>query len=307
MRLDFNVLWVEDQPDSIKAQVDAISLRMLEHGFSFSPTVCRSLDQARAQVDDDVFNDDVDMVMVDWDLGGGSRGQEAIKEIRRHIQYKDVIFYSAKTNVAELRQAAYDENLEGIYCAGRNDLVDEVLGVFESLVKKVLDLDHTRGVVMGATSDIDNVVKECLAALLERMGEHDKARMAGVALKKVSKRLEGLNTDLAELHKNPSLTEIMKKHGLFQANDALRLLTNVLKEDVAIDCSAYRNQVQSYMDNIVPNRNKLGHRVLDPAGKPVGIQAIGGDFVSLDEMRTLRCSLLELRDSFRELHGILHP
>lgn len=307
MRLDFNVLWVEDQPDSIKAQIDAISLRMHGHGFSFSPTVCRSLDEARAQVDDDVFNDDVDMVMVDWDLGGGSRGQDAIKEIRRHIQYKDVIFYSAKTNVAELRQAAYDQNLEGIYCAGRNDLVDEVLGVFESLVKKVLDLDHTRGVVMGATSDIDNVVKECLAALLERMGGDDKTRMAGVALEKVSKRMVNLNTDLAELQKNPNLIEIMKKHGLFQANDALRLLTNVLKEDVARDCSAYRDQVQLYMDKIVPNRNKLGHRVLDPAGKPVGIQAIGGDVVSLDEMRALRCSLLELRVSFRELHRILHP
>ena len=39
------------------------------------------------------------------------------------------------------------------------------MGVFDFLVKKVLDLDHTRGIVMGATSDIDFIVNECLVMI----------------------------------------------------------------------------------------------------------------------------------------------
>ena len=44
---------------------------------------------------------------------------------------------------------ASEAGIEGIYCAERENLPDEVIGVFESLIKKVLDLDHTRGIVMG--------------------------------------------------------------------------------------------------------------------------------------------------------------
>ena len=63
-----------------------------------------------------------------------------------------LLAYSANNDAKELRKLAFEANLEGVYCASRVELVDEVLGVFDSLVKKVLDLDHTRGIVMGATS-----------------------------------------------------------------------------------------------------------------------------------------------------------
>jgi hypothetical protein len=119
----------------------------------------------------------VDLVLVDWDLGSNLHGEDAIEAIRDQVRYKDVVFYSAQRAPDELRRAAFEKELEGVYCASREQLVEEVMGVFESLVKKVLDLDHTRGIVMGATSEIDQMVSECLSTIYAMADEPAKKEL----------------------------------------------------------------------------------------------------------------------------------
>src|SRR5262249_33615319 len=145
MRLDFNVLWVDDQPARVISQITAIKKGMEDEGFEFKPIQCKTMDQVRERVSDNLFTDEIDLVLVDWDLGEEIKAQEAIVQIRKRLQYKDVVFYSANTVPRELRQLAFEAGLEGVYCSDRDGLIMEVIGVFESLVKKVLDIDHTRG------------------------------------------------------------------------------------------------------------------------------------------------------------------
>lgn len=168
MRLDFNVLWVEDQPGGVVAQGKAIGRNMAEEGFEFKPTMCTGLDEVQRRLSDDLFTDEVDLILVDWDLGKGVEGQTVITGIRERIPYKDVVFYSAVTDTKKLREASFSEGHEGVYFVHRNDLVDEVTSLFKSVVKKVLDLDHTRGIVMGATSDVDQMARECLLLAQDR-------------------------------------------------------------------------------------------------------------------------------------------
>ena len=55
-------------------------------------------------------------MLVDWNLGGGVQGQQAIETIRDEgILYKDVVFYSAANNVLELRKLAFEAGVEGVY------------------------------------------------------------------------------------------------------------------------------------------------------------------------------------------------
>ena len=75
MRLDFNVLWVDDQPNAVSAQITRIKAQMESEGFSFRPTQCKSLTEVEALIAEDVFQDEVDLILVDWDLGGGVHGQ----------------------------------------------------------------------------------------------------------------------------------------------------------------------------------------------------------------------------------------
>lgn len=307
MRLDFNTLWVEDQPGAVKDQSQAIADGMTEHGFEFRPKMCRSLDEVKALISDDVFYDEVDLILVDWDLGGGVQGQEAIATIRDEgIQYKDVVFYSAGSNVQQLRKYAYDAGLEGVFCATRQQLVMEVLGVFESLVKKVLDLDHARGIVMGATSDIDRMVLDTVSAVHTKVPEDERSALITEALDIIQTRMDDHAKRLAQLRKDGSMASLLKAHMLFTANDRLRILSRILEKDAFKPHAAVRASVVRYIKDVVPLRNDLGHKVLLPDGRTSAIASIeGAKEMSLSDLRELRRLILELRGEFRGLRDAL--
>jgi hypothetical protein len=304
MRLDFNVLWVDDQPNGIAAQVTSITRRMEDEGFRFNPTSCRSIDEVKPRISDDVFNDEIDLILVDWDLGGGASGQDAIAEIRQTIPYKDVVFYSAQNPAETLRRLASDRGVEGVYCASREDLVDEVIGVFESLVKKVLDLDHTRGIVMGATSDIDQMVRDCLTAAHDSLDGDGKQAMLAEALSLIDETAKSRDEDLAKLKAAKGMAEIFEAHLIFTSHHRLRILARLLKDNAFKDHAAFRPSVTTYLKNVLPRRNDLGHIILEAEGKATGVAA-GAKVISLDEMRELRRLILRLRGDFDGLLGSL--
>ena len=301
MRLDFNVLWVDDQPNAVNAQITRIKTLMAEEGFNFNPTQCRSIDEVEALIAGDVFQDEVDLILMDWDLGGGVHGQDVIERIRQVAQYKDIVFYSARTRAADLRQLAFDKQLEGIYCATREELVDEVFGVFESLVKKVLD--HTRGIVMGATSDIDHMIHSCLVHIEAKLDDAGKKNLVDQAIKRVQERVKDIAKQGERLGTATNVATILEAHMIFGANDRLRMLRRLLESD-ATHAQAV-DTIKSYMDNVVPDRNVLGHMVLAPEGRPQAVVNIEGKQINLDDMRSLRKTILGLREDFRTLMDAL--
>jgi hypothetical protein len=305
MRLDFNVLWIDDQPGLVAPQITAIAAHMREEGFDFKPIQQLSLEATEQYLAGNVFTDEIDLVLVDWQLGGGHEGQEAITAVREKIQYKDVVFYSGNNDTDELRRLAFEAGLEGVYCATRPVLVDEVKGVFDSLVKKVLDLDHTRGIVMGATSDIDQMVLESIQAAHGKLGAPEQQRLIADALAIIQQRLQELSAALAELQGNPSMAALAQAHMLFTANDRLRMLSGALQLEQFAAHHGSRASVTQYIGEVVPLRNRLGHRVLTPEGKATAIAIGAGEQMNIDQMRDLRRLILNLRDVFRSLRDAL--
>lgn len=303
MRLDFNVLWVDDQPDQLQSQATAIAKGMQDYGFNLNRTMCRTMDEIRDLVaGDGLFTDEVDLILVDWDLGAEQRGQDVIATVREKVLYKDVIFYSSRTEVTHLRRFALEAGVEGVFCATKRDLVEEVMGVFESLVKKVLDLDHTRGIVMGATSDIDHMVISCLTILSESGTEEQRIKLLTKAKKLLSNSLKENEKKARELLATGSLSELLKSHALFTANHRLRVLNKAIKAAQYDGHGSLRQGLKTYIEKVVPKRNELGHLVLHPDGKPGStyIDAVGRP-ITLEEMRELRCLLLNIRSDFRKL------
>lgn len=305
MRLDFNVLWVDDQPNAVNSQIQRIKAQMADDGFFFNPTLCTSIDKVKALIAGNVFMDEVDLILVDWDLGGGVHGQDVITKIRAVAQYKDVVFYSAQTSAAELRKLAFDNALEGIYCVSCEGLVAEVLGVIESLVKKVLDLDHTRGIVMGATSDIDHLVNTCLAQAHIKLDDEGKSMFIQEALRRIAEKVENVVRQGEKIKKDPSVAALFKAYMLFTSDDRLRMLATILEMEAFGAHAGAKVTIKSYREGVVPDRNVLGHMVLAPEGKPQAVETTEGRQISLDEMRSLRKLILGLREDFRALADAL--
>ncbi|QVI70073.1 hypothetical protein [Pseudomonas syringae] len=301
MRLDFNVLWVDDQPDGVAAQIRSIRSRMAAEGFEFKPLQCTTITQMEQAISDDVFTDEVDLILVDWDLGGGVVGEDAIDRIRQIVQYKDVVFYSGQATVVELREKAFHKELEGVYCAGRAELVEEVVGVFESLIKKVLDLDHTRGIVMGATSDIDHMVNTCLTLAHGKLDDAGKARFIEGAMKRVMEQVENITRQGEKLKGTPSVEALFKTHMLFTSDHRLRMLASILGMEEFSAFAGSVATVKAYREGVVHERNTLGHAVLVPQGKPDTVIDDTGKAIDIAQMRELRKLILSLRTDFRVL------
>lgn len=305
MRLDFNVLWVDDQPGPLDATAKAIALRMRDHGFDFQYKLVQSIEDVQRLVQDNVFADQIDLIMVDWDLGKDLKGQDVIAEIRQTIQYKDVIFYSSHASVPELREHSFNAGAEGVFCATKGGLVDEAIAVFETLVKKVLDLDHTRGIVMGATSDIDLMVVDCLAGVDAKSKEEVRAALVAKAKAIVVKRIGELQEKAKELDSAVNVGILLEAHALFTANDKLRVLNTAIKAAEYDGHASLRKGLGSYITDVVPMRNDLGHVVFIPTDTPGVLQALNGKRVTVENMRELRRTLLDLRADFRRLRDSL--
>lgn len=149
MRLDFNVLWVEDQKTNVEPQRQRIELLLRKEGFRLQVEFAASIDKAKDFLSNDIYGDHIDLVLMDYDLGAGDKGDQGLVEVRNKFHYKDIIFYSSQAS--DLPKLVADQKVQGVFCSTREDLADTVDGVFEALVKKVLDIDHARGIVMGAT------------------------------------------------------------------------------------------------------------------------------------------------------------
>lgn len=307
MRLDFNVLWVEDQPNYVQSQKSPIARHMEENGFALNVSHCQTIAEVESKLAPDIFNDEFDLVLVDWDLGKNPagedvRGETVIQAIRDKIQYKDVIFYSGQAQIADLRKFAYDAQVEGIFFTRRDNgaLVQEVKDVFDSLVKKVLDLDHTRGIVMGATSDIDHMVNQCLQHAHGKLGPDQKKALIATAFKHIDKRMDELAEKVKGLRTATELEPLFEAHGIFQSYDRLHMLSDLLKLDPFAGQKVLRGSVTGYMGSVVPHRNVFAHVIAEP-GAPKKLVNNKGEIIDLDKAREIRRAIVGLRGDFRTL------
>jgi hypothetical protein len=257
-----------------------------------------ALDKVDEAIGAHVHNDGIDLVLVDYDLGSGKGGEQALAKVRKQFPYKDLIFYSADDR-EKLRKIAYEGGLDSLYFSTRLSLVDDTVSVIQKMLHKVMDIDHMRGVVMSATSDIDFVVEKSLLAVYARNNNEGKAAFRTAVVAAVRDKLEKWSADLEKAEMKGTLEAIFKLKHLCSAADRLELLLSSLAEWTS-DGSTYIDKAKVYKDDVVPRRNKLAHvtlRVID------GRRVLDGPEgpITDEDMTKLRCELIEHRQNFTNI------
>lgn len=304
MRLDFNALWIDDQERAIASIREAFERSIREEGFQLQVNLKKSVAEARRSLGDSVMTDDIDLVLIDYDLGRGSGGELALREIRDQLPYKEIIFYSAKPT-AELRKLAFDQGVEGVYCAGRGDLVDTAQRVFETLIKKVLDIDQTRGIVMGATSDIDHTVHDILLVVHRKLGKAEQSKMLSRVLAGIEKKIATFRKKADEAKQAGDIEYPFRLYDLVTAADKLAILAEQLKSGKMIKDATLRQKIRKYQFEIVPRRNIVAHVKMEITPNGRVLRAADGKELTASELKELRRELLEHRENFRQLAAAL--
>jgi hypothetical protein len=303
MRLDFNVLWVEDQPQAVKAQKDRINRQIRKEGFRLQVEFARSVQEANTFLGNDIFGDHIDIVLMDYDLGVGARGDTGLIDVRNAFPYKDIVFYSSQGN--NLLKLVADKKIQGIFCSTRDNLPDSVIGAFSALVKKVLDIDHSRGIVMGATSDIDHHINDCLTSLFSL----EDTTLIKHALETIGKQMNKKRTDFdkseAQIKALTRIADIMEKHHVYTSADRLKLLGKLLTKigGYTGECEA----MKLYNDKTIPQRNDLAHVRVQHTGFSRKLIDRNGNELTSEQMRVLRSALLNHQEMFEALAVKLKP
>ncbi|MDP3742926.1 MAG: hypothetical protein Q8Q76_01120 [Methylotenera sp.] len=302
MRLDFNVLWVDDQQNAVKSQRDRIDTLVRKEGFRLQTQFASSIDAAKGFLSNDIYGDHIDLILMDYDLGAGGRGDDGLVEVRNIFSYKDIIFYSSQAS--DLLEMVAKKKIQGVYCSTRDDLPDTVIGAFEALVKKVLDIDHSRGIVMGATSDIDQHVNDCLVNIFEKSDQTHRVAILAVVARHMKEKRSSFEQEASAIEAFQHVAELLTKHNVYTSNDRLRLLKNALEASGLHTANV--EKLKDYLNNTVPRRNLLAHVKVRIEG--FSRKLIGRDQKELtsEEMKSLRQELLVHQEHFEQLNIILN-
>jgi hypothetical protein len=264
--------------------------------------VVSRLDEVDSALGSHVHDDGVDLVLVDYDLGPGSGGEEALLAVRNRLRHKDILFYSA-LDPSNLREIAFDAKLDGVYFSTRASLADDAISLISKTLHRVMDIDHMRGVVMAATSDIDVSIERSVVAIYEQLAESEKLPFKLKVVTALRKKLVEWAEDLDKAEGRPGIEPVFKLRHLCSSADRLNLLLNEL-ERFSTDGKTLLQTARLYRDDMVPRRNKLAHLVVKVVGGQRMLVGSEGD-LDVEGMRRLRCDLLTHRANFDEVAVIV--
>ena len=308
MRLDFNVLWIDDYPGLVAQYQERLARRMAALGFELNVVPVTSLAAVEGIVSEHVHDDDIDLVLVDFDLGEPNHqgGEEAAEIVRENLKFKDIIFYSAG-DIERLRGLAFEKKIDGIYFSTRTDLVDDTYEVVEALVKKVLDISHMRGIVMAATSDVDHMVERSFLAVVNSLKPDEQETLVDDIFRQIDGFRKVTDERIEKLREQKDLMTLINMKGVLSAGLRLQFLEQLLAAwENDAEHAAKLALLKKYRNEIPGERNKLGHVkiVTKEDGSKVFLGREGVE-ITFEMMSSLRCSLLEHRKNFTEIQLVL--
>jgi hypothetical protein len=298
MRLDFNVLWVEDNVDNVMSQCDKVDRAIRKEGFRLQVEFAKSVDSAKEYLKSDIYGDHIDLVLMDFDLGAGGKGDDGLVEVRRLFPYKDLLFYSS--HASNLTSLVAAKQVEGVFCSTRDDLPDEVVGLFDTLIKKVLDIDHSRGIVMGSSSDIDGLVFESLGAHFQK----DGGKLSDIAKAVIAEQLKEIRKSFEKVAEKVggagTVEDLYDLHLVYSSTHRHKLLRKLL-EKIAERKSICESMIK-YADVTVPKRNDLAHIQVKKKGFSRQLFNRKGVELTAESVRELRLELLEHQEGLEKLY-----
>lgn len=257
MTLDFELLVIDDDPGPSQQALQALrdhldglgfELAVTEHAADFSDATLTKLSRAGGR--------NYDLVMIDYRLDSDDQdGATVARRLRTELPYTDMVFYSSDPTAALLGELAKQE-VDGVFVARRQELGDSLTGLADTVIRKTVDLTHMRGMVMAEVAEMDTLLEEALAGVLDSglplpsdAGRRAVAKLCN-SMRKDAERSE----QRVEAGK---LAEVVRNSRLFGLDRKFRLLVKVAEK--LPDRPPELDVLATFKDDIIDRRNVLAH------------------------------------------------
>lgn len=299
MRLEFKILWFENQPNDVRTQVEEIEDHLRAVGFI--PDILMVPDGSNIEKygEDQSRYDDFDLVVVDYDLGRpGKNGDWVAQQVRRYFGFTDIVFYSGK-KPAELRKMVFEGGIDGVYCFNRPDLADKLATHIEQVMRRLSRLEAMRGLAMGVVGRCDDEFRSLLLRTFESAGEQDRKSLEG--------QLEDLVTSArdvgaAAFQKCTTFEEKLSSRSVTSFT-LYKLVMFLLKGDPR--CVAQRKLLSEYDPRVLEPRNRLAHAIEVRTAFGWSVESQTKPAITLDDFPTLRKDLAVHLGNIRSIAPLL--
>ncbi|WP_299622513.1 hypothetical protein [uncultured Tenacibaculum sp.] len=269
MRLNYKILWIENETEWLESAIEFPKEVVEDAGFEF---VYERI--SREQEIDELLSQpeplkDFDLILVDFNLDSGDRGNVIINKIRDHDIYTDVIFYSQ--DIEGIRNVLKAEWIDGVYHTSRNrgDFEDKFEKVFLSTIKKIQHISAIRGLVLSSTSELDNVIDDITEAFCDKNKDEGKD-LIKYLVKKIKDSAKGNNNKAGGLNYDTLSIVELNKLRIYDA-DKRKLAIGKILEFLGDEKLGTKEKFNtSYKEEVLDVRNELAHsKEIEVEGKPV--------------------------------------
>jgi CheY-like chemotaxis protein len=167
MKLQFQLLVVDDHPESVGNSIASLRDHLERNGFSLKVTIASDGDLSPKNLRNLARNSgkNFNLVAVDYNLGRQDvNGARAAQVLRNQLRFTDMIFYSSDPGVHLLEELAA-QDVAGVFVSGRDDLDDSLKGLADTVIGKAVDLNHMRGIAMAEVAEMDVMMEEVLESV----------------------------------------------------------------------------------------------------------------------------------------------
>jgi len=256
MHLEYSILWFEDQPGEIVPSRRRIERHIKKNGFI--PNIIQEVNGDN--IDELAKNHaklrDIDLVLVDYDLGQGNEpGDTIAKKISNNFPV-EILFYSGSAP-GELRKKVCESKIDGVFCGHRNDLADNTIEIIDYSLRKFTDLNNFRGIVAGSVAEFDHLMKSIVENHHKPLNTDDKGKHIAKIKQRLVKSAKSNLKQCETLSDNEKIDlSGLMKHRAFTSDIRLRTTQRAMEKATLSDA---QNEIFSKIRDMLTLRNDLSH------------------------------------------------
>ncbi|MCG9738767.1 response regulator [Shewanella insulae] len=251
MKLQYSILWFDDSEEFLESfNQEPAKKHLRSLGFSAQFTMVSDPVSFMAY---EPFSD-FDLIIVDFDLAEyEAHGQDFIEKIRDHGVFTEIIFFSGNP-ASDIWGAIKDKKLEGIFVANRGTINTKIQKVVSQSVRKVLDLENMRGIVMAEVGENDLRIEEILHLGVPQLGDEERSNLFKKFYEDAITQVGKNGNNLEGFQASPSV------EALCQLSDSDKKYSNLCRLLKAHPKLA-TNDLGCYRDDVLAPRNSLAHGI----------------------------------------------
>jgi len=258
MTLEFKILWFDDQPDD--EVVEFLKSKLKRKGFKLVVKFVTSVPNIKSLIIDLRSQLKPDLVMLDWNMKDGVMGDEVAKIVRRAFQHTDMIFHSA-ASPTDLRRAIFKQDIDGVYCINRKELMEETWEIIYSLLQKALDVNHMRGIVMATVGGFDYKINGCISAWYSILDPDGQSDLFNAVIRRMDKSLKDGTKKVANIDPNCDFSDLLTLRE-FTTDHRRRTLQSILdKHSKDRSEESHLGIFTKFKKKVIDPRNDLAHAI----------------------------------------------